>query len=235
MRIVGFIPTSMIDWDGKITAVIFVAGCNFTCPFCHNTPVADDDPALPAIPFSEIKANLENKLGWVDGVVVTGGEPLMHPEIFDLLASLKNLNLKIKLDTNGSFPYPLKRTIALNLVDAVAMDIKAPLNDRYAVAIGRNLPSLAHLRRSIRLLMETDIDYEFRLTLVPGLINPEDITEIGRALRGAKTAVLQQFVPDNCRSPAYRQKKPYPLTEVELMRSELARFVSEVKLRGKFL
>ncbi|MGB9742598.1 MAG: anaerobic ribonucleoside-triphosphate reductase activating protein [candidate division WOR-3 bacterium] len=235
MRIVGFIPSSMIDWDGKITSVLFVAGCNFACPFCHNAPVADDDPALPEIPFSEIRLNLENKLGWLDGVVVTGGEPLMHPEIFDLLAALKNLNLKIKLDTNGSFPYPLKRAIALKLVDAVAMDIKGPLNNRYATAVGRRLPSLAHLKRSIRLLIKSGIEYEFRLTLVPGLINPEDITEIGSDLRGAKLAVLQQFVPENCRSPVYRRKTPYCLKDAQRMQTELAKFVSVVRIRGKFL
>lgn len=235
MRIVGFIPTSLIDWDGKITPVLFIAGCNFCCPFCHNTPVADDDPNLPSIPLSEIRTNLENKLGWIDGVVITGGEPMMHPEIFDLFAALKQLNFKIKVDTNGSFPYPLKRAVALQLIDAVAMDIKAPLNERYAEAIGRNLPSLAHLRRTIRLLMESGIEYEFRITLVPGLVNPEDIPQIGSALRHAKTVVLQQFVPENARSPVYRQKTPYSLAQAERMRSELTEFVSEVKLRGRFL
>jgi len=236
MRILGFIPASLIDWDGKITPVIFTGGCNFNCPFCHNTPIADDDPALPAIPFSEIKINLENKLGWIDGVVITGGEPLMHPEIFELFVELKKLHLRVKLDTNGSFPYPLKKAIALNLVDAVAMDIKAPLSvERYSIAAGRQLPSLAHLRRSIRLLLESGIDYEFRITLVPGVVNQEDISEIGKVIKEAKTVALQQFVPDNCRSPGYRQKTPYSLKDAELMRAELARFVNEVKLRGKFV
>ncbi|MEN9978786.1 MAG: anaerobic ribonucleoside-triphosphate reductase activating protein [candidate division WOR-3 bacterium] len=235
MRIVGFVPTSMIDWDGKITAVLFTGGCNFHCPFCHNGPVADDDPALPSLPLEEIMMNLENRLGWLDGVVITGGEPLMHPEIFELCATLKRLNLKIKLDTNGSFPYPLKRALALGLVDAVAMDIKAPLNERYAEAVGRSLPSLAHLRRTIRLLIESGIEYEFRLTLVPGLINPEDIPQIGVALRSARTAVLQQFVPENARAAGYRQKQPYSLAQAEAMRSELAKFVSEVRLRGRFV
>lgn len=234
MRIVGFIPTSLVDWDGKITSVIFVAGCNFSCPFCQNAPVADDDPSLPTITYEEIKSLLEQKLGWLDGVVITGGEPMMHPEIFELCARIKQLGLKVKMDTNGSFPYPLKRAIALKLIDAVAMDIKAPLNSRYSSAVGRRLPSLAPIRRSIKLLIESGIEYEFRATLVPGLINPEDIPEIGNAIKGAKTVVFQQFVPENARSSAYQQKKPYSLQDVEKMRAEIAKFVDKVKLRGKF-
>ncbi len=235
MRIVGFIPTSLVDWDGKITSVIFIGGCNFICPFCHNGPVADDAPALPTIPFAEIKQSLERKLGWIDGVVVTGGEPMMHPEIFELLAELKKMNLKIKVDTNGSFPYPLKQAVALQLVDFVAMDIKAPFNERYALAAGRPMPSLAHLRRTVRLLIESGIDHEFRITLVPGLINPPDIPLIGNLLKNARSVILQQFVPENARTPSFRQKPPYLLQEVELMRAELAQFVREVKLRGRFV
>ncbi|MGQ9708765.1 MAG: anaerobic ribonucleoside-triphosphate reductase activating protein, partial [bacterium] len=172
MRIVGFIPTSLIDWDGKITSVLFTGGCNLRCPFCHNRPVADDDPGLPTISWDEIKSLLERKLGWLDGVVVTGGEPMMHPEIFQLCVNIKQLGLKVKVDTNGSFPYPLKSLIALRLIDSVAMDIKAPLNSRYALATGRNLPSLAPFRRSIRLLLESEVEHEFRITLVPDLVNP---------------------------------------------------------------
>ncbi len=234
MRIVGFIPTSLVDWDGKITSVIFIGGCNFICPFCHNGPVADDAPALPTIPFTEIKQSLERKLGWIDGVVITGGEPLMHPETFELFAELKKMNLKIKVDTNGSFPYPLKQTIALQLVDFVAMDIKAPFDERYALAAGRPMPSLAHLRRTIRLLLESGVPHEFRITLVPGLVNPPDIPVIGKLLQNAQSVVLQQFVPENARAPSFRQKTPYSLKDVELMCAELKKFVSEVKLRGKF-
>lgn len=235
MRIVGFVPTSLVDWDGKITSVLFIGGCNFSCPFCHNAAVANDDPKLPNISWEEIKASLEHKLGWLDGVVVTGGEPLMHPEIFELCLRIKDLGLSIKLDTNGSFPYPLKQALALKLVDFVATDIKAPLNERYGVAAGRPLPNLATIRRSIKLLLESGVDYEFRITVVPGLVNPEDIPEIGAALKGAKTVMLQQFVPEDARLKRYQRKRPYTLKEVEAMGEELARFVKEVKLRGKFL
>ncbi|NPV14885.1 anaerobic ribonucleoside-triphosphate reductase activating protein [candidate division WOR-3 bacterium] len=234
MRILGFIPTSLVDWDGKITSVIFIGGCNFVCPFCHNSSIANDDPSLPQITWDELKPELERKLGWLDGVVVTGGEPLMHPEIFQLCADIKRLGLKVKLDTNGSFPYALKRAMALQLVDFVAMDIKAPLDERYSIASGRDLPNLAPLRRSIKLLLQSDKEVEFRITLVPGLVEKGDMAEIGSVLKGAKRVVLQQFVPENARSESYRKKSPYSRSDAEEMQKELSRFVSEVKLRGKF-
>ncbi len=236
MRIVGFLPTSLIDWDKKITSVIFIGGCNFACPFCHNPEVANDSPKLPTITWEELKGSLESKLGWLDGVVITGGEPMMHPEIFELCAKIKQLGLKVKLDTNGSFPYPLKRAIAQKLVDFVAMDIKAPLNEgRYSQAVGRPLPTLSTIRRSIRLLLESGVEYEFRITMVPGLVNPEDMPAIGTALKGANTVVLQQFVPENARTKMYQEKKPYTQEEIEAMGKELSPFIKEVKIRGKFL
>ncbi|MGQ9677692.1 MAG: anaerobic ribonucleoside-triphosphate reductase activating protein [bacterium] len=234
MRILGFIPTSLVDWDGKITSVIFLGGCNFVCPFCHNSAIANDDPALPAISWAEIKLELERKLGWLDGVVVSGGEPLMHPELFELCARIKRLGLKVKLDTNGSFPYALKRTLALQLVDCVAMDIKAPLDERYSIAAGRTLPHLAPIRRSIKLLREWDKEVEFRVTLVPGIINPEDAETLGNDLKNVKRVVLQQFVPQNARQKSYREKEPYSRVEAEEMQRVFSQFVSEVKLRGNF-
>ncbi len=234
MRIAGFISTSLIDWDGKISSVIFTGGCNFVCPFCHNSLIANDDPKLPEITWEELKPELERKLGWLDGVVVTGGEPLMHPEIFELFADIKRLGLKVKLDTNGSFPYALKRAMALQLVDFVAMDVKAPLNERYSIACGRNLPNLAPLRRSIKLLLQWDKEAEFRITLVPGLVEKGDMEAIGTILKGAKRVILQQFVPENARLKSYREKIPYSRSDAEEMQKTLSRFVSEVKLRGKF-
>ncbi|MCL6465917.1 MAG: anaerobic ribonucleoside-triphosphate reductase activating protein [candidate division WOR-3 bacterium] len=234
MRILGFVPTSLIDWDGKISSVIFTGGCNFVCPFCHNSSIANDDPALPEITWEELKPELERKLGWLDGVVVTGGEPLMHPEIFELCADIKRLGLKVKLDTNGSFPYALKRAMALQLVDFVAMDVKAPFNERYSIACGRDLPNLAPLRRSVKLLLQWDKEAEFRITLVPGLVEKGDMEAIGTILKGAKRVILQQFVPENARLKSYREKVPYSRSDAEEMQKTLSRFVSEVKLRGKF-
>jgi len=234
MRIVGFIETSMVDWDGRISSVIFTGGCNLRCPFCHNAKVANDDKELEEIKWSDIAAVLERKKGWIDAVVITGGEPMMHPEIFDLCSRIKQLGPMVKMDSNGFFPYSLKELIERGLADFVAMDIKAPLNKKYSAAAGREV-DCAVLRRSIRLLLESGVDYEFRSTLAPGLIDPEDIPEIGAAVKGAKSLVLQHFNPEGARTEGFRKKDSYSRKEAEEMAEALRPFVKEVKLRGKFL
>ncbi|MEO0080083.1 MAG: anaerobic ribonucleoside-triphosphate reductase activating protein [candidate division WOR-3 bacterium] len=233
MRIVGLIETSLVDWDGVLASVIFLGGCNFNCPFCHNHQVARDDPSLPELSWELISKNLERRQRLIDGVVITGGEPLLHPEIFDLCQKLRGLRLQIKLDTNGSFPYVLKQLIELKLVDYVALDIKTRLDDKYSVACGRKV-ELAPIRRTIRLLLEGGLPYEFRTTLVPGLVDPEDLTAIGEAVRSARRFVLQQFVPKDAAVEAYRQKKPYSRASAEAMVAVLKPFVREARLRGKF-
>ncbi len=128
MRIVGFTETSLLDWHGRIAAVLWIGGCDFACPFCHNHLIADDAPELQETPWDDIARTLQRKRDWYDGVVLTGGEPLMHPEVFELCRRLGSMGLKVKIDTNGSFPYALKAPDRAELVDAVAMDVKAPLD-----------------------------------------------------------------------------------------------------------
>lgn len=234
MRIVGLVETSLIDWDGKLASVLFLGGCNFACPFCHNHQVAADDPSLPESSWPEIAALLDRKLGWLDAVVVSGGEPLMHPELFELCHSIRRMGLLIKIDTNGSFPYALKRLINLQLVDFVAMDIKTQLNENYGRACGRPV-DLAPIRRTIRLLFQSGIDYEFRTTLVPGIVKPEDILAIGREIQGARRLVLQQFRPETARSPSLQTVKPYSRHQAEALAEQLRQFIKEVKLRGNFV
>ncbi|MEO0073988.1 MAG: anaerobic ribonucleoside-triphosphate reductase activating protein [candidate division WOR-3 bacterium] len=234
MRIVGLVATSLIDWDGKIASVIFIGGCNFACPFCHNSQIAADDRSLREVTWSEIASSLETKLGWLDAVVVSGGEPLMHPELFELCHSIRQMGLKIKIDTNGSFPYALKRLMNLKLVDFVAMDVKTRLDRRYQHAAGR-MVDLAPIRRTIRLLLQSEVDYEFRTTLVPGIVNLDDILAIGKELEGARRLVLQQFVPATARSPSLRTVKPYSHHEAAAMAEQLRPLIKEVKLRGNFV
>jgi len=234
MRILGFMETSLVDWDGHIVSVIFLGGCNFRCPFCHNYKLAHNDPKFPEIPWNEISPVLKRKKSWLDGVCITGGEPMMHPEIFSLCQDIKEQGIGVKMDTNGYYPYPLKRLIEQKLCDFVAMDVKAPLNEKYSQAVGRKL-DLAPIRRSIQLLMESGIGYEFRSTLVPGLIDPEDIPKIGKAVKGAKLFTFQHYNPKDAPTKAYKEKGSYSRTQAEEMAERLKPFVKEVKLRGKFL
>ena len=233
MRIVGFTETSLLDWHGRIAAVLWIGGCDFSCPFCHNHRVADDDPELTLVPWDEIARTLRRKRDWYDGVVLTGGEPLMHPEVFELCRQLKDIEQQVKIDTNGSFPYALKALLELKLVDAVAMDVKAPLDSRYAKAAGRQV-DVAPLRRTIRLLLETGIEHEFRCTLVPGLINPDDIAAIGEAIKGAQAVALQAYVPDRARTKGFGGGKSYTQSDVDAMAGVLKPLVKEVRIRGSF-
>jgi len=233
MRIVGFTETSLLDWHGRISAVLFIGGCNFSCPFCHNYRIADDDPELALVPLEEVTPTLHRKRDWYDGVVLTGGEPLMHPEVFDLCRQFKATGQQVKVDTNGAYPYALKTLLELKLVDAVAMDIKAPLDSRYTKAAGKHL-DLAPLRRTIQLLIESGVEHEFRCTLVPGLINPEDATAIGETIKGAQAVALQEYNSSRARVKGFGEAKSYTLAEVEAMAEVLRRSVKEVRIRGSF-
>lgn len=231
MRILGFIETSFVDWDGKLTAVIFVGGCNFKCPFCHNHPLARDLKKLKELDFDKIKKKLSQKKTWLDGVVISGGEPMMHPEIFGLLIELKKLDFRTKIDTNGSFPYPLKEAIELGLVDYVAMDVKTTFDERYNRAIGREA-WLEVLLRTVRLLKESGVDYEFRTTMVPGIVGPEDLITILKTIGPVKKYAIQQYVPKNARLKAFRLKKPYTKEEIIQVLPSLKPYAQEVVLRG---
>lgn len=245
MKILGFIETSLVDWDKKVSSVIFVGGCNFRCPFCQNYPLVKESKELKEIPWEQIKKKLLKKKNWIDGVVISGGEPMMHPEIFGLLSKVKELGLATKIDTNGSYPYPLKEAIELGLVDYVAMDIKTVLgtdrqpltavrhisDERYFRAVGRIIWFVV-LERTIRLLKESGIDYEFRTTLVPGIIAPDELIEIAKKIAPARKYVIQQFVPQNARLARFRAQKPYTKDEVEKVIPSLKKYINEVTLRG---
>jgi pyruvate formate lyase activating enzyme len=234
LQILGFIESSLVDWDGKLVSVIFLGGCNFKCPFCQNYPLVKESKSLKEIDWLKIKKILTEKRDWLDGVVITGGEPCMHPEIFELCRKMKDLGFKIKLDTNGYYPYILMKLIENNLIDYIAMDIKTVLDKRYERACGRKL-ELGLIERSIKLLLAGKIDSEFRTTLVPGIINEEEIENIVRLISGAKIYALQQFVPKNARTAFYRKQKPFSRHQAEKFIALAKPYVQEVRLRGKFL
>ncbi|MFO7676157.1 MAG: anaerobic ribonucleoside-triphosphate reductase activating protein [bacterium] len=233
MRVVGLTPTSLVDWDGCVSAVLFLGGCNLRCPFCYNGDLARDDPGLEEVPWQRVEPVLARRPGFLDGAVLLGGEPMMHPEVFDLARRIKALGLRVKVDTNGCFPYPLKRLIEQGLCDFVAMDVKAPLGPGYRRAAGADI-DLAVIRRSIRLLLESGVDCEFRTTLVPGLVGPGEIEEIGPAIRGARRWTLQGYIPDNAAAESFRDLPPTGRADAEAMAARAAPFAAEVKLRGKF-
>ena len=172
MDVKGFIDLSFVDWDSKVSSVIFLPKCNFRCPFCHNVNLVLNPEKIETIPFEYIEDQLNKQKGWTDGVCITGGEPTIHSSLPELCSKIKKMGFLVKLDTNGTNPTLLNELQNRKLVDYVAMDIKAPLTaENYSQATGVNSEKLLEkVKESINLLMESIIDYEFRTT-EPGTVS----------------------------------------------------------------
>lgn len=233
MTINGFIETSLVDWDGKITAVVFLGGCNFRCRFCQNYPLVYEPLPLSEFSWDEIKRKILAKKGWLDGVVVSGGEPTIHPELETLLWEIQQMGFLTKLDTNGSKPGVLKRLFDRKLLNYIAMDIKTSLDEHYATVVGTDV-NLPDLLESIRLITESGIDYEFRTTLVPGVVGKREIQEIVKSIKGARRYFLQQFVPENAYGEEFRAKHPYSQLVVKDLVESVRPWFEKTGLRGKF-
>jgi pyruvate formate lyase activating enzyme len=227
------IETSLIDWDGKLATVLFFDKCNFMCPFCQNWELIQHPKNYPVIQWQDIAKMLRSKKEWIDGVVLTGGEPLVYKEeVFDVARKTKALSFLVKLDTNGAYPDTLRELIAEKLVDYVALDIKAPLDKTYSIAAGKEA-NIQDIMRSIEILKENNTDYEFRTTCVPGIIDSTAIESIGKVIQGAKLWVLQQYVPENAYQEKYRTMKKIPEADLRKLLDIASRYVVNVKLRGK--
>ena len=230
MAIKGFQGTSLLDYPGKIASLLFLGGCNLTCPFCHNPGLVLEPDQYPDYPMEFILGELEQRRKFIDGVVVSGGEPTINPELGELLREIKKLGLKVKLDTNGLLPCCLEGLVSRDLVDFVAMDLKtAP--QRYGEL--HNQPvKIDNLLESIRILVEGKIEYEFRTTCVPNLVETEDILAIGEALKGAGLWVLQQFVASHALEEKYQDLEPHSYSKLKEFVGIGQRYANSVSLRG---
>ena len=190
MVLAGFQKNSFIDFPGKISCVLFITGCNFICPYCHNADLARGE--YPArFELTTIIDFLKSRRGMLEGVAITGGEPTLDRGIFDLCRAVKALGYPVKLDTNGSRPGVLSHLITEHLVDFIAMDIKAPLHD-YA-PFSRNPNIRERLTASIRTIMESALAYEFRTTCAAPFVNETTVASIAKTIEGALCYVLQPF------------------------------------------
>ncbi len=218
------------DFVGFISSTIFLGGCNFRCPYCHNSDLVLRPQILPTFPMEYFLNFLDSRKGWLEGICVTGGEPLLHDDLETLLALIKERNLLVKVDTNGSFPLRLEALIRKKLVDKVAMDVKAPL-EQYHEVTGVKVHK-EDILRSIDIVKNSGLPYEFRCTVVPGLIGPEDIEKISLLIEGADVFQLQQFVPANPIDSDYLQIKPFSKEEVQKFAKIAEPHFSEVKIEG---
>ena len=208
MEIGGLNTLSLSDYPGKVAAVVFVQGCNFKCPFCHNGSLiprfVSSNLLIPQEHFFEFLRYRSNKL---DGVVVSGGEPTIHRKLPDFLKSIKDIGYAVKLDTNGSQPEMIRMVIENKLIDHIAMDIKAPL-DKYTKLAGRSfVPGFAEsIKESINLIAKSGVDHEFRTTAVEPLLTPDDMRNIRVLVPAGSNYRIQKFCPENAFDPKLRKR-----------------------------
>ncbi len=228
MLIGGLHKLSLIDYPGKLSAVVFTRGCNFRCPYCHNPELIEDNGG-DIIDEEEVFSFLDERKGKLDGVVMTGGEPTLQSDIAEFLEKVKRLGFFIKLDTNGSYPERIKELIDRKLLDYIAMDIKAPL-DKYNRITLTSIDT-GRIVESIYLIMNSGIDYEFRTTAVRSLLSRDDFSRIGEMIKSAKLFALQEFRPTKTLDPDFLKETSYTKRELEEISISLKELVSKVIIR----
>lgn len=227
MKILGFQKTTLLDFPGKVAATVFVGGCNFRCPFCHNRDLVLGDAS--AYSEEEILSYLNKRRGVLDGVCITGGEPTLQSDLEEFIRKVKELGLLVKLDTNGYRPEVLLNLLKKNLLDYVAMDVKASA-ENYGNVTGTANVDMDKINESIQLLKKAGIPYEFRTTVVKGLHTKEEFHKIGELLQGAEAYYLQGFrenenvIGEGCEA--------FSTEEMREILSITKKYIDKVSLRG---
>jgi len=225
MIINGFEGVSLIDYPGKICSIVYTSPCNFRCPFCHNPSLVTDN--AKTLNEAGILEDIFSRSGFIDAVTVTGGEPALQPDLPEFFSKIKSAGLLAKLDTNGYLFEPVERLVREGLVDYIAMDIKtAP--SKYARVTGRN-DAWQKVEKTLKLVMKSGIDYCFRTTAVPGLVDAADFREIAGIIRGAKLYVIQQFENDITLDKSMKKTGPYTEREIEEFFAIVKKDVKSVK------
>lgn len=225
----GFVETSFVDWKENLSSVLFLGGCNFRCPYCHNRDLVLDPDRFDDVPVEYIVATVRKyKKDWVNKIVITGGEPTIHMNLFGLAGLLKREGMEIKLDTNGSNPSLLKGLVGDGLVDCVSMDVKGPL-DRYSRWCGINVNE-RKVRESIEFIMTSGIDHEFRMTVVPFFHREDDVYAVARDVRGGKRFTVQEFRPDVTLDPAFSEIRPFSPDKMAQIRANVSEILQEEEI-----
>ena len=229
MKIHGFQKMTLLDFPGRVACTVFTGGCNLRCPFCHNASLVTDIDGETEIKRETILDFLSKRHGLLDGVAITGGEPLMQSDIVEFISEIKNLGFAVKLDTNGTFPEKLKLLVEQKLVDYVAMDIKnSP--EKYALTSGLSEIDIGSIKTSVNFLLSGNVDFEFRTTVVKEFHTIEDIEKIGKFINGAPRYYLQNFVD----SGNLIGENLHPVSKEELakMKEIVSPFIKNVEIRG---
>ena len=231
MKIGGLQKLTLVDYPGKVAATVFLIGCNFRCGFCHNPELVDSEgiKKQPLIDEKQFFKFLDSKEGLIDGICITGGEPTIQSDLVEFTHKIKVKGFFVKLDTNGSNPELLEKLINEKMVDFVAMDIKTSL-DKYEKAINVKIDS-EKIKKSVELIKTSKTDYEFRTTVVPGLVEKKDIEKIGKWLKGVKKIALQQFQNKKVLNKKFGEIWPYPDKTLKEFAKILEKDIKEVELR----
>ncbi|RKY30548.1 MAG: anaerobic ribonucleoside-triphosphate reductase activating protein [Candidatus Omnitrophota bacterium] len=229
MKIGGLTKTSLIEYPGMISAVVFTQGCNFRCPYCHNPELVEPSLSNPKIPEDEVIDFLKRRKKYLEAVVITGGEPCLQEDLIDFIVKLKEIGYMVKLETNGSFPEVLSKIIERKLVDFISMDIKGPL-DKYDIIAGVKV-DISKIKESISLIMDSGIDFEFQTTVVKSMLEEKDFEKIGNLIKGAKSYVLQRFVPSKTLNPEFMKEETYSDEKLNEIKKIMEKYVLNCRIR----
>ncbi len=229
MQIVGLQKTTLVDYPGKVACTLFTPGCNFRCPYCHNPELIKPTHQYQIIPEDEFLQWLSSRKGWLDGVCVTGGEPTLQKDLPEFARKVKDLGFLFKLDSNGTNPQMLEKMLDAGLIDFVAMDIKAPLED-YSKATKVSVVE-ADIKKSVELIRTRAPDYEFRTTVGPAWYSADYAKRIGEWLKGSKAYYIQQYVAGNTLDPELSQTT-FSKEQLEDLAKILKPYFGKVEIRG---
>ena len=229
LRIFGMQKLTLLDYPGKMAATLFTGGCNFRCPFCQNSDLVFLAEDAAEIPSEEWLDFLKKRRSLLEGICISGGEPLLHPGIEALLRRLKQLGYLVKLDTNGSFPHKLETLVSQGLVDYVAMDLKN-CRESYGKTAGVEALDLGPIEASVQLLMQGRVPYEFRTTIVRELHNEKELRLLGEWIQGAQKLVLQQF--EDSDRVIQKGLHAWDRATLEQFQKMLIRYVPNTEIRG---
>lgn len=231
MKIAGLQKLTLIDFPGKIACTLFCFGCPFRCPWCYNKELVLPEKIKKEsqIPEKDFFDFLKERKGLLEGVCLGGGEPCLNDDLPEFCQKIKKMGYSIKIDTNGFNPKMIEKLIDQKLVDYIAMDIKGP-KERYSQFVGRKV-DVKKIQKSIDILKEGKVDYEFRSTIVPTLHKKEDVIKMAKWIRGAKKYFLQNFRPEKTIDPKFEKIKPYPQEYLTEILKAIAPFFETCQLR----
>ena len=228
----GIQKTTLLDYPGKVAAIVFTQGCNFRCGYCHNPSLIDINN--PSATEKHIKSDdffsfLKNRINKLDGIVITGGEPTIQSGLYDFIEKIKKMNFLVKLDTNGTNPKVIEQLITEKMLDYIAMDIKAPL-EKYNLITGKKI-NTKNILKSIELIKNSNVDYEFRTTVLQSQLSFADFDKIGQMIKGSKRYYLQKFIPSGISDNTLISQKTYSDDDFKIICEKLKKYIDFVDFR----